>query len=309
MIGILTFFLTACNLPLTPTPGNKPIKPSIPTEGAPAQPPGGIDAGNMTYLVTNPNSGAELYAAVFYPETWDGESKLPALVLVPGGSGDSGSFLRRNQSGASTVTTVNDAGYIALIFDPDGRGSSQGAEDYNGFTQQDGLAEVILSASTWPGVDPDNIGLATFSYGITMGAGALARYPHLPVKFLIDWEGPANRDDTGGCDASELGHLKEVAYCDDESFWKEREASTFISEIEVPYQRLQSENDHVQPDNFHAILMVNNAVNGGAPWVRLNRDTPNKTYTPENSPAMIPERMDRQVDTLVVEHARELFER
>jgi len=148
------------------------------------------------------------------------------------------------------------------------------------------------------------------SFGIEKAAaGALARYPHLPVKFLIDWEGPANRDDTGGCDASELGHLKEVAYCDDESFWKEREASTFISEIEVPYQRLQSENDHVQPDNFHAILMVNNAVNGGAPWVRLNRDTPNKTYTPENSPAMIPERMDRQVDTLVVEHARELFER
>jgi hypothetical protein len=229
--------------------------------------------------------------------------------LVPGGSGKSADFLQGANEGVSTVENVNEAGYIAIVFDPDGRGRSQGSEDYNGHTQQDGLAEIICSAVTWPGVDPENIGLATFSYGITMGAGALARNPDLPVKFLIDWEGPADRDDTGGCDPSGMGHLQEVVSCDDETFWKEREASTFIKDIQVPYQRLQSENDHVQPDNFHAILMINNAVNGSALWVRLNKEAPNQTYTPDNLPAMIPERMDRQVETLIVEHARELFAR
>ncbi len=244
---------------------------------------------------------------VFYPQTWNGQTLLPALVLVPGGSGNSGSFLKQTPDG-STVDVINQAGYVAVIFDPDGRGQSGGTEDYNGFIHQDGLAEVIRFAAAQPGVDPARIGLVTYSYGITMGAGALARHPDLPVKFLIDWEGPANRDDTGGCDSAGLGHLKQVASCSDESFWAQREASAFIGQIRVPYQRIQSEKDHVQPDNAHAILMVNNAVNGGVPWVRLNNETPNQTYDSANPPAMLPESMDRQKDLLIVEYAKKLFE-
>lgn len=259
------------------------------------------------YTVTNPSSGAALFVQVFYPDTWDGQTQLPALVLVPGGSGDSGAFLRSSPAG-STVDVVNQAGYVAVIFDPDGRGQSGGTEDYNGFIQQDGLAEVIRFAATLTGIDPANIGLVTYSYGITMGAGALARHPDLPVKFLMDWEGPANRNDTGGCDSGRLGHLKEVATCSDESFWSQREASTFIGQIRVPYQRLQSEKDHVQPDNAHAILMVNNAVNGGVPWVRLNDLTPNQTYDPANPPAMLPDDvLDRRQDRFIVDYAKELF--
>ncbi|GAB4463447.1 MAG: hypothetical protein Kow0070_23970 [Anaerolineales bacterium] len=269
------------------------------------------------YTVTNPSSGAALYVAVFYPAGWDGQTKLPTLVLVPGGSGDSGAFLKQNPSG-STVDVINQAGYAAVIFDPDGRGKSGGTENYNGFIQQDGLAEVIRFAATLPGVDSSNIGLVTFSYGITMGAGALARHPDpstgsgqaLPVKFLIDWEGPANRNDTGGCDGARRGHLKDVASCTDESFWAEREASTFIGQIRVPYQRIQSQTDHVQPDNAHAILMVNNAVSGGVPWVRLNNETPNQTYDPNNPPAMLPDNvLDRQQDRFIVQYAAELFNR
>ncbi|MCX7609111.1 MAG: hypothetical protein N2049_07845, partial [Anaerolineales bacterium] len=146
-----------------------------------------------SYTVTNPASGAALYVGVFYPANWDGQTRLPALALIPGGNGDSGSFLRRSPKG-STVDIVNQAGYVAVIFDPDGRGKSGGKENYNGFIHQDGLAEVIRFAATLPGIDPANIGLVTYSYGITMGAGALARHPDLPVKFLIDWEGPANRE-------------------------------------------------------------------------------------------------------------------
>lgn len=259
------------------------------------------------YTVTNPSSGAELAVFVFFPETWDGETSLPALVLVPGGNGNSRDFLG-NRPGRSTVDVMNQAGYAVVTFDPDGRAQSGGHENYNGYIHQDGLAAVIDFVATLPGIDSTKIGLVTYSYGITMGAGTLARYPDLPVKFLIDWEGPANRDDTGGCDGEGLGHLQEVASCTDEAFWAEREASTFIAQIQVPYWRIQSEHDHVQPDNFHAILMVNNAVNGGVPWVRLNDLPPNQTYDPENPPAMLPDSTDRQQDLIIVDYAAELFE-
>ncbi len=255
------------------------------------------------YTVTNPASGAALHVAVFYPPTWDGERRLPALVLVPGGSGDSAHFLRPSPDG-STVDTFTQAGYAVVLFDPDGRGESGGTEDYNGFVHQDGLAEVLRFAATLPGIDPAQIGLATFSYGITMGAGTLARHPDLPVRFLVDWEGPADRDDTGGCDEAGIGHLNAVASCDDEDFWAEREASTFIGQIRVPYQRIQSARDHVQPDNDHAILMVNNAVAGGVPWVRLNDLPPNQTYDAASPPPMLAENQSRALPQLMLEYVQ-----
>lgn len=266
--------------------------------------------GDGEYTVTNPSSGAALYVGVFYPDTWGGQTKLPALVLVPGGNGGSSSFTGGDPKGSSTVNVINQAGYVAVVFDPDGRGKSSGKENYNGFIQQDGLAEVIRFVAKLPGIDSANIGLVTYSYGITMGAGVLARYPDLPVKFLIDWEGPANRDDTGGCDSARVGHLKDIASCTDKAFWSEREASTFIAQIRVPYQRLQSQKDHVQPDNTHAILMVNNAVGGRSPWVRLNNNAPNQTYDPKTPPAMLPDNvLDRKQDQFIVECAKELFAR
>ena len=90
-----------------------------------------------------------------------------------------------------------DKGVAIVVFDPDGRGPSEGVDDDNGHLQQDGLAAVIEYAATLAEVDESRIGLVSYSYGVTMAAGALARYPNLPVLFLIDWEGPANRNDTG----------------------------------------------------------------------------------------------------------------
>ncbi|MCF6278152.1 MAG: hypothetical protein L3J16_05300 [Anaerolineales bacterium] len=286
------------NPPANRPQGDRPELPDAPSAEA---------LGGEIHSVVNPASGADLYVAVFYPENWDGQSQLPTLVLVPGGSGNSSSFLR---GGAvrSTVGQFNQAGIVAVVFDPDGRGQSTGTEDYDGFIQQDGLAAVIRRAAAWPGIDPARVGLVTFSFGITMGAGTLARYPDLPIRFLIDWEGPANREDTGGCDASHLGHLQDVASCDDEVFWGEREASTFIGDVRVPYQRLQSQSDHVQPDNAHAVLMINTAVNGGVPWVRLNSEMTNQIYAPDALPALFPDSMDRMMDTQIAQYALELFD-
>jgi pimeloyl-ACP methyl ester carboxylesterase len=318
------------------TPAGQPTRPLPPKGGKPSmtgQPPAGSPCGNgvcegpenpqkcpadcgtggspvapqnagtgQKYTVTNPASGASL--AVFVNAPANTSSPSPALILVPGGSGSSASFRKPN----GEFYAFPQAGYAVIVFDPDGRGQSTGKEDYNGFIQQDGLAAVIEFAATLPGVDAARIGLISYSYGITMASGALARHPDLPVKFLIDWEGPANRDDTGGCDAGSLGHLQDVASCTDEAFWAQREASTFIAQIRVPYQRIQSQKDHVQPDNIHAILMVNNAVAGGVPWVRLNDLPPNQTYDPANPPAMLSEEESNVLPALVLKYLRQMFE-
>jgi pimeloyl-ACP methyl ester carboxylesterase len=254
------------------------------------------------FHVKNPSSGASLYVHMSAPAD-SGKELLPAVVLVPGGFGDSAQF--RKPRGEDAI--FSPAGYFVLTFDPDGRGQSQGKEDYNGFTHQDGLAEVIRLAATLPGVDPSRIGLVTYSFGITMGAGALARHPDLPVKFLVDWEGPANRDDTGGCDGAGLGHLKEIASCADEAFWSQREADRFIGQIKVPYQRVQSQKDHVQPDNYHAILMVNQAVAGGVPWVRLNDLAPNQSFDTTRPPAMLAEEKLVNLPQLMLNYLQTMF--
>ncbi|MFQ6102299.1 MAG: alpha/beta hydrolase family protein [Anaerolineae bacterium] len=259
------------------------------------------------YWITSPTSSARLYVQVMHPQNWGGEA-LPTLVLVPGGSGDSSNFLdspRKTQA-------LTDEGFVLVVFDPDGRGHSEGVEDDDGYVHQDGLAEIIRFAATLPEVDAEQIGLVSYSYGVTMAAGALARYPDLPVRFFIDWEGPANRNDTGGCDEAKTGHLQGHP-CDDEDFWREREAATFALQLQVPYQRLQSEQDHVQPDNEHALLMIANATaevyggHGRAPWTRLNDLAPNTVYTVDAPPPMIPEGEDQRLEALIACYANELL--
>jgi pimeloyl-ACP methyl ester carboxylesterase len=257
------------------------------------------------YRVTNSGSGAQLYMRVVRPQSWGGEA-LPTLILIPGGNGDSSSFFTPPQNQAQRLA---DSGFVVVGFDPDGRGQSEGEEDYGGFVHQDGLAAVIQQAAALPEVDPLSIGLVSYSYGVTMASGVLARHPDLPVIFLIDWEGPAGRNDTGGCDADHIGHLIGIGECGDEAFWSQREALTFIAQIKIPYQRIQSEKDHVQPDNAHAATMINAAVNGSAPWVRLNDLEPNQAYDLNALPAMLPEEMDRQRDELVIRYALELLVR
>ena len=256
-----------------------------------------------TYWVTNPASGAKLFVTVVEPASAQQDSTFPALVLVPGSSGDSSNFV----GGSKDAQVVADEGFAIVLFDPDGRGRSEGTEDYNGFIGQDGLAAVISFAAQLPIVDEEQIGVVSFSYGITMAAGTLARYPDLPVQFLIDWEGPADRDDTGGCDDSHTGHLSDVASCDDEEFWAEREAVTFIKDIRVPYQRIQTEKDHAQPDLHHAVIMINAGVEDEAPWVRLNDEEPDQSYEESDLPQMLSENFSKNLMEGVTKYAKELL--
>jgi dipeptidyl aminopeptidase/acylaminoacyl peptidase len=192
----------------------------------------------VRFWVQNPISGARLAVQVILPQTYDG-TPLPTLVLVPGGAGDSSGFTKAPPGGVSKAQRMVDNGSAIVVFDPDGRGRSEGVDDDNGYLQQDRLAAVIEYAATLPGVDESRIGLVSYSYGVTMAADALARYPNLPDLFFIDREGPANRNDTGGCDEDRTGHLQGHP-CDDEGYWRQREASRFaLHQLQIPYQRLQ----------------------------------------------------------------------
>lgn len=287
----------------SPAPQPTSLPPSAEVPAATAAPLSTPGPQPDTFWVTNPASGARLYVEIVHPVHWDG-SPLPAFILVPGGNGFSADFKKEKKS----AQALADGGYTVIIFDPDGRGQSDGSEDYGGFIHQDGLAAITRFAATLPEVDAAQIGYGSFSFGVTIASGALARYPDLPIRFLIDWEGPADRTDTGGCGSDGVkGHLANEASCDDESFWARREAVTFIAQIRVPYQRMQTEKDHVQPDYEHSVKMVNAAVNGGAPWVRLNDLPPNQTYNLATLPRMLPEPFERDLMKHYAEYAAELL--
>lgn len=208
--------------------------------------------GERGYWVTNHTSGTKWYVEVYAPEK---SGTYPAIIYVPGGSGSSGSFLQGNDD----VRSLVDRGFVAVVFDAEGRGKTGGEENNNGAIDQDGLYDITRFVEELPNVDADRIGMISTSYGITMAAGMLARYPESSVKILGDWEGPADRNDTGGCDANKTGHLQDYG-CVDEMFWFEREAVNFIAEVGVPYLRYQTVKDHAQPDYAHTVLMVNTAI-------------------------------------------------
>ena len=277
--------------------------------GEDPQPPDGgtHEVTSEIFEIINPASGHSWWAKAWFPVDGDADHRYPTVVTVPGGIG-AGS--QTDQRGDPALLAAE--GFVVVIFDADGRGHTPGEEDQGGHTHQDGLATLIEAVAERPEVDPTQIGLSTSSYGITMGSGTLARYPDLPVRFLCDWEGPANRDDTGHCDPSDTGHIQHP--CDDDAWWAEREASEHIRHVQVPYLRIQSARDHAQPDNRHAILMVNHATSaphggrGLSPWTRVNdadMNAPNATYTEETPPQYFEAPIDRNAK--LASYWRELF--
>ncbi|MEW5938532.1 MAG: alpha/beta fold hydrolase [Chloroflexota bacterium] len=278
--------------------------PSDPSTSLRASPEPGAASPALTpadkpnaYWVVNPSSGSRLYVTATYPPSWNGET-IPALVLVPGGTG---------VSEPNKAARLAAEGFLVITFDPEGRGRSEGTEDYNGFIGQDGLAAVIEAATSLPGLDADRYGMVSFSYGVTMATGALARHPDLPIDFYIDWEGPVNRNYTSGCKPQPAQKIQWQP-CDNEAWWAEREALTFIADVQVPYQRIQSQKDHVQAQNTHAIDIVNAAVEAGLPWVRLNEYPAGQTYDASNPPEMLSDALDRQLEQTVAAYARYIIE-
>ena len=203
---------------------------------------------------------------------------------------------------------------------------SGGSEDYNGHRNQDGLAAITDYVLARPYVIATNVGLRTHSYGITMATGCLARHPELNIKYLVDDEGPSRSfvtvHEPYSLDADSTNDKHQTVYeilghystardtsAANAAFWAEREAVHFIGDFQGYYVRLQAEWDHAQPpatiaevDSFdlppiwwrgkHTTEMVNAAVAGGVPWVRVNLPEQGNpigmTYSQASCPVLIP---------------------
>jgi hypothetical protein len=184
---------------------------------------------------------------------------LPVLIIVPPGE-------QAAQSMFPYARTIAQGGIAVFCYDPEGRGKSTGVEDYNGPAHQDDLTEVIKYLRAQRGeVDYRNIGILSFFDGTTTAVGSLFKNPKLDVKYLIDLEGPATRED---CIRQRCPLPKESL---DDFFWKDREAFNFVQRIFCRYLRLQCKTDHaMQDDKTYAIRMYNAALKGKSPWARCN---------------------------------------
>jgi len=226
------------------------------------------------FYVTSAN-GNEIFADVHRPEFASPETPCHGLILVPGGTQKGDAWHAEYLKCGSNHLAA--AGFLVMDFDFQGRGKSEGEEDYCGPTHREDLRAVIEYCAKRPDVLPGGIGLVTSSFGCTVASGTLASWPDLPVRFWIDKEGSQNRfvstqwDDPfwvetwGGHDTSDI------------EFWREREAIRFQPHITVPYIRVQSDLDHAL-DYFyvdHAIAMVNAALSGESPYCRMNHNPPN----------------------------------
>lgn len=265
----------------------------------------GESSGYQEYWVENPISKAKLCVHEYKPKNFDQNKKYPAIIMLPGGNG----FGTQMEQGGLPEKVANQVEAVTIVFDPDGRGKTkEGTDDISGPIHQAGLNEITKYISREPYIDAQNIGYYTMSFGIIMGACAAGRYPNdPPVKFILDWEGP----DGHLCPINHVGRY-------DMDFWGEREASEFIKNFPGIYVRLQSEKDHAQKTNDHALRMISGATakefggQGKARFTRVNMkdgqysNKPNTVYTADGPPVWFPESMDKQLDKNSTEVLKEL---
>jgi hypothetical protein len=228
----------------------------------------------------------------------DGDGPFPVLIGVAGGDG-------MYAFDSDFSTGLREMGIVAVDFAPQGRGGSEGRDDFNGTVHQDDLKAIVDFVSQLSFVQRDSIGVLSLSYGVVLATGALSRYPEMPVAFLIDWEGPAcpGRDLPRGLENEEpwaretilrLSGKLEMSpeeYSEfvihggsisDEAYWAERDAARFAEDLPCPYLRVQFDDDHVQgPYKYHMMEIINAATEHSGQWTRCNDNPANIIYTEE----------------------------
>lgn len=159
-------------------------------------------------------------------------------------------------------------GYAVLLHDPAGRGESWGHEDYGGVEHQDDVVTALRALAHAPECD-GSLAVLSLSLGIAAATKAVADHPELGVRWLLDWEGPCDREiiTSGGTILTPAaGHA-----LDDEGYWAPREAVRHVGRLRCGYVRIQALPDHAQPGELrHAERMLRAARDGGVPWFQLN---------------------------------------
>ena len=214
-------------------------------------------------------AGYRLRAWVHFPDL---SEPGPAVVLCPG-IDDPGSVFDSFNC-PITADEVARAGFIALRFDPAGRGESWGEEDYGGPEHQDNVEQAIRYLAGLDTVDDQRIGILSISLGVAMAVGA-ASQPGSNAAWVIDWEGPCDREiiTAGGTIMAPANGHKLT----DDDYWYPREAVRNVPKLSCPYIRLQAEWDHAQPGELrHAQRMMQAAASGNLPWIQINQHPRNE---------------------------------
>ena len=255
-----------------------------------------------------------------------------AVVKVPGGINPG-----RMEVLSPELIAMAGTGMVVVGFNAEGRVDSrsaedllsEGSEDCNGYRNQNTLARIIEHVLTLPYVIKDNLGIRSQSYGISMATGCAARNPDLPIKYIVDGEGPPESfvtvqepwalfspEDHPNHNKYQtvygiLGHYSVFrdSSLKNQAFWTEREAIHFVGQFRGRYLRMQGMWDHSQPPGReieiplfhqppvwwhgkHTCDIVNAAVEGGVPWVRVNLpeqgNEVNAKYSSDNLPVFIP---------------------
>jgi hypothetical protein len=252
--------------------------------------------GGTAFFAIPSLNGKKISIRIQKPE---GNSPFPVIVGVAGGDG-------LYAFHPELSTSLLERGIMVVDFAPQGRGESEGEDNYHGYVHQDDLKAIVDFISELSLVQKDNIGVLSYSYGVVLATGALARYPDMPVVFLIDWEGPASpgKDIQRGLEndeawayeliqilnngreptPEELSHIMiHGGSIFDENYWEERDASRFAADLPCPYLRVQFEQDHAQgPNKYHMMSIVNTATTESGQWSRVNDNPANITYSEEN---------------------------
>lgn len=224
-----------------------------------------------------------------------GGGPFPVLIGVAGGDG---LYAFRPE----LATSLREKGIMVVDFAPQGRGESEGEDNHHGYVHQDDLKAIVDFVSGLSLVQQDNIGILSFSYGVVLATGTLARYPDIPIAFLIDWEGPAcpGKDLQQGLENDEVWAHELVRFLNNgreptpdelsqiqlhggtifnEAYWAERDAARFAAGLPCPYLRIQFDQDHAQgTSKEHMMKVVNAVTTESGQWSRVNDNPANIIY-------------------------------
>ena len=225
-------------------------------------------------------SGYRIHAHVHHPAD---DLPRPAVVLVPG----------RDQAGKVFCTgsyllaadELAARGIRAVHFDPVGRGRSWGHDDFCGIEGQDSLRAVLDYVHARRDVRQDRVGVVSFSMGLALAAPVLAREGRrLGTRFLLDWEGPADREAilrTGPLPPA----ARTALAANPGHFWTLREPVRWIGQVPCSYIRLQGWTDHGlgRRGRAGAIRLVAEATAGASACTRLNGNRADVAWRPESA--------------------------
>ena len=182
--------------------------------------------------------GYRLAGRIWRPRT--GAGPWPGMVWV--GDGASGIGAAVDPDAPMTAPEAARLGRVVLAIDLAGRGDSTGEDDLGGPEHADNLACAVRLLAARDDVDAACVGIVGLGLGAPIAVSAAAS--GAPVSWVLDWEGPVDRETLLSVHPdADLG-------VDDAVWWADRDTLGQIGRLSCGYVRLQSEDDHGNPEEL-----------------------------------------------------------